>query len=196
MFPLSPIIHLTQRQIEDLPTRFKYNRTAPVHFGLSPAEILLATDAELNTITSVKHIATYRYGGLGATGKGIGKRVRELKDQLRERRWGEETGMKKGAVQSSGSGSNSIALSAEGEKRKGKRLGKKERMKMKLVLEGDEVQAEQALGKEEGSENTGEKRRTDDGENGDGEAGEGEAKRRRKKKRRVGAMATGDGSQI
>lgn len=77
-------------QIGDTATRFKYTRSAPLDLGLTPAEILLATDAELNALTSVRHIAPYRRGGLGRTGQGLGKRIRDLKTKLQRRKWGEE----------------------------------------------------------------------------------------------------------
>lgn len=81
---------LLTSQIGDMPTRFHYTKSAPLAYGLTPAEILLASDAELNQIMSVKHIAPYRSGGLGMAGKGLNKRVRDLKESLKGRRWGEE----------------------------------------------------------------------------------------------------------
>ena len=80
----------TYIQIGDTATRFKYTRSAPVDLGLTPVEILLATDAELNLLAPVKHIAPYRRGGMGRTGQGLGRRIRDLKSQLKRRRWGEE----------------------------------------------------------------------------------------------------------
>jgi len=71
-----------------MPTRFKYTRSAPLDLGLTPVEILLATDAELNALTPVRHMAPYRRGGMGRTGQGLGRRVRDLKSQLSGRKWG------------------------------------------------------------------------------------------------------------
>jgi protein KRI1 len=104
-------------QIGDMPTRFKYTKSAPVNFGLTPVEILLATDAELNALAGVRHIAPYRRGGLGKTGQGLSKRIRELKGQLRARRWGEEQAIakKEHKERQAGSGSN---LGEMGKKRK------------------------------------------------------------------------------
>lgn len=73
-----------------MPTRFHYTPTASTAYGLTPAEILMATDEELNQLLSVKHIAPYRKGGLGMQGKGYGKRIREFKDGLKGRKWGED----------------------------------------------------------------------------------------------------------
>lgn len=66
-------------------------KAAPNTYGLTPVEILLATDAELNDFLTVKHYAPYRHGsGVGAAGRGMGKRLGELKSKLATRRWGEE----------------------------------------------------------------------------------------------------------
>src|SRR6266700_6241637 len=48
------------RQIGDMPTRFKYVPVQPQTYALSPAEILMATDQELNEYMSVKKYAPYR----------------------------------------------------------------------------------------------------------------------------------------
>lgn len=83
-------ILISTLQIGDLPTRFKYAKSAPQTFGLSPAEILMATDAELNSFIGMKHLAPYRHGGLGAAGREHGKKLRDLKTRIARRKWGEE----------------------------------------------------------------------------------------------------------
>lgn len=78
-------------QIDDLPTRFKYTKAEPQTYGLTSAEILLATDAELNDFLAVKHYAPYRHGsGVGSAGRGMKDRLKALRAKLAARRWGEE----------------------------------------------------------------------------------------------------------
>jgi protein KRI1 len=177
-----------------MPTRFKYARTAPSSFGLTPVEILLATDAELNAIASVKHIAPYRQGGLGMAGKGLGKRVRELKDELRARKWGEENQNQNQSQSSSGAGARARDSgwprkggegSGEG-KRPGKRMGKKERMKAKVAAgAAGEMSVEHAGEKrtEAPAKAVSAPEHKRGGEGGDdGGGGEGERKKKRRKK--------------
>jgi len=116
---LSALIgYLAEDQIGDIKTRFKYTRSAPVDLGLTPVEILLATDAELNALAGMRHLAPYRRGGFGRAGMGLGKRIRELKSTLRQRRWGEEEGAeasRKDKARVKGSGANADGM---GKKRK------------------------------------------------------------------------------
>lgn len=139
--------------IDDMPTRFKYTPSAPASFGLTPVEILLATDDELNKLVTMKGIAPYRKRGIGMQGKGLGKRVRELKDKLRERRWGEEPSQSKSREEKKekkrkrddgeehGYGEkrekkSESEITEKSEKvRNGKRLGKKERMRLQKAAE-------------------------------------------------------------
>ncbi|PVV03870.1 hypothetical protein BB560_001640 [Smittium megazygosporum] len=46
--------------IGDLPTRFKYQKTKPSDLGLTPEEILLADDDDLNELISLKKLAPFR----------------------------------------------------------------------------------------------------------------------------------------
>ncbi|KAG0345985.1 hypothetical protein BG004_002681 [Podila humilis] len=46
--------------VGDLPTRFKYHKVKPTNFGLTPVEILLADDKDLNEYVSLKKFAPYR----------------------------------------------------------------------------------------------------------------------------------------
>jgi protein KRI1 len=43
-----------------LPTRFRYHKVKPSNFGLTPVEILLADDKDLNEYVSLKKFAPYR----------------------------------------------------------------------------------------------------------------------------------------
>lgn len=53
-------IHTKTSQTSHIPTRFYYTSTAPENYGLAPAEILLATDTELNSYVGLKKLAPYR----------------------------------------------------------------------------------------------------------------------------------------
>ncbi|CDZ96656.1 KRR1-interacting protein involved in 40S ribosome biogenesis [Phaffia rhodozyma] len=118
--------------IGNLPTRFHYTKTAPQNYGLTPAEILMATDAELNQFLSIKQYAAFRAdGGAGAGRVGRDKRLWELKKSLKGRTWGEEPveDRKNKWRKSAGTGANDIEV--KGEKGKGKkRVGKKERSRL------------------------------------------------------------------
>lgn len=103
-------------QVAGMPTRFKYAKVESQTFGLSPAEILMATDAELNTYMGVKKIAPYRKEGKGRNWDSKRTaRLQELKAKLKER----------------GIGSSVQAGVVAQEKKK--RKGKKERMREKAV---------------------------------------------------------------
>ncbi len=104
-----------------MPTRFKYAKVESQTFGLSPAEILMATDAELNTYMGVKKIAPYRKEGKGRNWDSKRTaRLQELKAKLKERGIG-------GSIQAG-------AVAQEKKKRK----GKEERMREKAVGGEDE----------------------------------------------------------
>lgn len=132
-----------------MPTRFKYAQTAPVSYGLTPAEILLATEAELNAYLGLKHFVPYRDpNDLGAAGRGMNKRLQDLKRKLATRRWGEEVVVEeeeskgrdvawkgKMRVNSAVGGGNGNG-NGEPPKKK-KRMGKKERTKRAARGEGE-----------------------------------------------------------
>jgi protein KRI1 len=42
-----------------MPTRFKYRKVEPTNFGLTPVEILLADEQDLNAFVSLKKLAPY-----------------------------------------------------------------------------------------------------------------------------------------
>lgn len=136
------------------------------NYGLSPVEILLATDAELNEVLGLKHYAPYRHGsGVGAAGRGMGKRLGELKSKLSKRKWGEEIEVdKKGfgkdddrprdsgykSRENNGFAKDSDAVPSGPPK---KRAGKKERQRAKLGgVEGAPAVAEQSESKRKSSE--------------------------------------------
>ncbi|KAI0628411.1 KRI1-like family C-terminal-domain-containing protein [Trametes polyzona] len=166
--------------VAGMPTRFKYTKVEPQNFGLTPAEILMATDAELNSYMGIKKIAPYRKEGKGRNWDSKrAARLKELKTKLKER------GV---------SGSLEAAAAAQEKK---KRKGKKERMREKAAAAGA---AGEAGGEGEGgdgasSEKAGRKRKSEELEEQDegGQAQEnGEAsgkKRRRRHKKSTAAAA-------
>ncbi|EPQ55289.1 Krr1-domain-containing protein [Gloeophyllum trabeum ATCC 11539] len=160
-----------------MPTRFKYTKVAPQNFGLSPVEILTATDAELNQFMGIKKLAPYRKGVRWDNQRN--EKLRELKTAVAERQ------------QASGFGFASNP-GAEGEQRKKKRKGKKERMKLKAAS-GD-VGEDGEEGGEDGEtpvpEQAEVRKRKEPDESGDGE-GDGvqegaSAKKKRRRHRKAG----------
>ncbi|KAH9915495.1 KRI1-like family C-terminal-domain-containing protein [Fomitopsis serialis] len=174
--------------VGDMPTRFKYARVEPQAFGLSPVEILTATDPELNQFMGIKKYAPYRKEGKGKTWDGQRTaRLKELREKLKDR-----------GVELSEGGAGRERERAEKPK---KRKGKKERMKEKAaaigagvgetdggegdVYEGEDV--EHSAGRkakrrkvEERSSEVGDG--ADEPENADGQDASTKKKRRRHKK--------------
>ncbi|KAK4055204.1 Kinetochore protein Spc24 [Microbotryomycetes sp. JL201] len=72
----------------EIKTRFKYAKVEPNDFSLTPREILLATDNELNEYMSLKKLAPYRQKG--DVVKRNKKKLKELKAILKDRVWGED----------------------------------------------------------------------------------------------------------
>lgn len=99
-----------------MPTRFKYATVPPQSFALSPAEILMATDAELNQYMGVKRYAPYRKEPRWDSTRV--DRLKELKGKLAER---------SGKIDQD---SDSLKTRKEGQK---PRKGKKERRMLKAA---------------------------------------------------------------
>ncbi|KAG1739083.1 KRI1-like family C-terminal-domain-containing protein [Suillus paluster] len=98
--------------VAGMPTRFKYTTTTPQTFALTPAEVLMATDQELNQYVSVKRYAPYR---AEKWDNNRGERLKEFREKLKER---------VGATGTSHRSEDAIPK---------KRAGKKERQKMKAA---------------------------------------------------------------
>lgn len=98
--------------VAGMPTRFKYTTATPQTFALTPAEILMATDKDLNQYVSVKRYAPYRAEKWDHT---RGERLTEFREKLKER---------VGATRTSQRSEDPTPK---------KRLGKKERQKMKAA---------------------------------------------------------------
>ncbi|KAL1412555.1 Kinetochore protein Spc24 [Vanrija albida] len=178
-------------EVGGIKTRFKYTKSAPVSYGLTPAEILMATDEELNALISVKHYAPYRRGGLGLQGRGFGRRLRDLKDRVGSRKWGDDmpAESKKKGPHVPGRGANSVALGVRSEPKK--RAGKKERQRKAAeaaTAGGEEPETAGLLAAVSGKRKREEVQEVQEVQvpvaaGGDGgEGGEGKKKRRKKKK--------------
>ena len=134
-------------QVGDLPTRFKYTPVQPDEFALTPAEILMATDAELNQYVGLRQFAPYREGRHWDTKRN--DRLRELRGALEMR--GVLVLNEAGRVQA-----------ADGERPAKKRKGKKERMKERAAVAEDGVvegAQEVNLGEEGGGKEPAKKKR-------------------------------------
>jgi len=107
-------------QVAGIPTRFKYTTTAPQTFALTPAEVLMATDQDLNQYVSVKRYAPYRAEKWDSN---RGERLKEFREKLKER------------VGDAGTRHRNEDAAPK------KRLGKKERQKRKAaaVTDGGDV---------------------------------------------------------
>ncbi|KAF8141166.1 KRI1-like family C-terminal-domain-containing protein [Boletus edulis] len=122
-----------------MPTRFHYTSVAPESYGLSSAEILLATDAELNSYVGLKKLAPYRVDRGGKAKKDWDpkrvQRLKEFRETLHSR-----AGSRYQGSWSLDMGTNAKSGATETQKEKKKRKGKKERTKLKTAQgEKDEV---------------------------------------------------------
>ncbi|KAF9494199.1 Krr1-domain-containing protein [Pleurotus eryngii] len=115
--------------VGDLPTRFKYTPIQPEAFALTPAEILMATDAELNEFMSIKKYAPYRTGPKRWDNT-RNEKLKELRRKIAER-----TGTK---LEEEGARNRRTGGTGAGERAVKKRKGKKERMKMKGLADEQE----------------------------------------------------------
>ncbi|KAF9442814.1 hypothetical protein P691DRAFT_779207 [Macrolepiota fuliginosa MF-IS2] len=172
--------------VGDLPTRFKYTPVAPQTYSLTPVEILLATDKELNEFMSVKRYAPYKTDARKWDAKRQQK-LKELKGALAGR---SKTGgwlvkdSANGAGGASGSGSRAGNAQGEGEQKAKKRKGKKERMKAKAAAAEGEDEGERE--RDDETENT---VQVDDGSRLNGASGV-DAVNRKPKKDKLEKMAT------
>jgi protein KRI1 len=111
-----------------MPTRFKYTTVPPDHFSLTPAEVLMATDRELNEYVSIKRMAPYK--NKAAWDKERVAKLKALKETINGRTWG---GVPVEELSRNESGANG----QDGKPAK-KRKGKKERLKAKKLAEPQE----------------------------------------------------------
>ncbi|KAK0483373.1 KRI1-like family C-terminal-domain-containing protein [Armillaria novae-zelandiae] len=104
-------------------TRFKYTPVQAQNFALTPAEILMATDAELNEYMGVKKYAPYRKDSVWDPKRG--EKLKELKQKIVAR-------------------SGDSAATLESEKPAKRRKGKKERMRKEVKEDAGDVDVPKA----------------------------------------------------
>lgn len=124
-----------------MPTRFHYAPVQSASYSLTPVEILLSTDAELNQYMGIKKYAPYRDRKQEGWDHSRNTRLSELKDRLKGRWWGADT--------YGGSAEGAAGPSGEGKQKK--RKGKKERMKLKAAVAENEVETDVQGDEERGS---------------------------------------------
>ncbi|KAG5731772.1 Protein kri1 [Termitomyces sp. T112] len=105
--------------VGDLSTRFKYTPVQPDSFALTPVEILMATDQELNEYMGIKKFAPYRQAMKWDSKRN--ERLKELKSKI-TKRTGKSDFERSGHVDE-GNGDRLVK----------KRKGKKERMRVKAA---------------------------------------------------------------
>lgn len=103
-----------------MPTRFRYTPVKPEAFALTPVEILMANDQELNEYVSIKKYAPYRKDF--SWDKDRNAKLRELKQRIAGRT---------GRAGMDAFGDRDVGGSKPAKKRK----GRKERMKAKAAAE-------------------------------------------------------------
>jgi protein KRI1 len=103
-----------------MPTRFRYSTTAKSSYGLTPTEILLADDKDLNEYVGLKKLAPYR-------------KQRDTWDAKRSERLREFKKKLSGRVRGVGVDINEGEHLNDGKNKTKKRKGKKERMREKAV---------------------------------------------------------------
>ncbi|KAG8697501.1 hypothetical protein FRC09_007817 [Ceratobasidium sp. 395] len=113
--------------VGDMPTHFRYAKVDPTTHGLTPVEILMATDAELNSYVGLKRLAPYRKEKFDPRRP---EKLKDFRNTLATR------------------GVSGWDANNEGDAKTKKRKGKKERQKEKAKAAMDEAikQAETAQG--------------------------------------------------
>jgi protein KRI1 len=125
-------------------TRFRYTKVPADYFDLTPAEILMATDAELNSYIGPRKLMPYRPDRERIKVVGRKRKLKELRKALASRKWGKEdeatdwrrgTGKRKFQEGSEHNGYQRGSGGADGEPSKKKRKGRKERLREREATE-------------------------------------------------------------
>ncbi|KAI0300435.1 KRI1-like family C-terminal-domain-containing protein [Multifurca ochricompacta] len=113
--------------VAGMPTRFRYVPTTKASYALTPAELLLADDKDLNEYLSLKKLAPYRKARETWDAK-RGERLREFKRKVSVR------------VAETGADPTAEWHAMESERRSKKRKGRKERIREKAARAPEEAQ--------------------------------------------------------
>jgi len=114
-------------QVAGAPTRFRYVPVGKTTYELTPAEILLADDKDLNEYVGLKKLAPYRKQRETWDAK-RGERLHEFKNKVSAR------------LRDAGADVVAAEHSADGERKAKKRKGKKERMREKAAQGPEEAE--------------------------------------------------------
>jgi len=114
--------------VAGIPTRFKYTPVPNAHFSLSAADILMATDKELNEYVGMKVFAPHKKRA--SWDRSLAPKLGELKRSLAKREWGfaglnRRNGTQVRAPMKKRKGDGEVKVS---NRRKGKRERERERL--------------------------------------------------------------------
>jgi len=156
-----------------MPTRFSYLPVNASSYALTPAELLLADDKDLNEYIGLKKLAPYRKDKRRGWDEKRAARLKEFREKTKGRQWVRGSGVDGGwaGMRSTGEGE-----AGERSRPKKKRLGRKERKK----LAGEEFAPD--LGNEEPGD--GDPGIVDDSNEQNPGALEGDRERPKKRKRK------------
>lgn len=186
--------------VGDLPTRFKYSRVKPSTFGLTPVEILLADDKDLNEFVSLKKFATYRapeeqmhdiqkYSKKNRVQMFRHKLKTQIKDQELDKKWDpirlrkkivEERDRKLAEDEKKRNGGESVSSAGAEEKKKKKKKSSKD--KKRKAEDEDDVAADGAVEKKSKKVKASEDEPARKKKSGDAEAKETDGEKKHKHK--------------
>lgn len=111
--------------IGDMPTRFKYVQVPKSSYGMTPVEILLADDKELNQVVGVKHLQPYRREiGKSTKPQYLSRKLKDFRHRLASKH---DDGAGLGGAYAKAAGEGAEGAPEEKKKRKGKKQREQEK---------------------------------------------------------------------